>query len=119
MVEEACQIQPLVHRGANSSVSLPDHLSDRALIRNYIDRDDVLGHAKIRQGLKGHMGVATGEHAHNRYVHLYCCSAELIEPISRRMTFKQLLQAQAIDVCQIDSVRISILRSVACADFMP
>jgi hypothetical protein len=48
--------------------------------------DDALGHAKIREGLKGIMGVATGEHAHNR------------------MTFKQLLQAQAIDVCQIDSV---------------
>ncbi|KAK9898531.1 mandelate racemase/muconate lactonizing enzyme [Cystobasidium minutum MCA 4210] len=51
--------------------------------------DDVLGHAKIRAGLKGIMGVATGEHAHNR------------------MTFKQLLQANAIDVCQIDSCRMS------------
>lgn len=30
--------------------------------------DDVLGHAKIRAGLKGIMGVATGEHAHNRYI---------------------------------------------------
>ncbi|KDE08352.1 mandelate racemase [Microbotryum lychnidis-dioicae p1A1 Lamole] len=51
--------------------------------------DDVLGHASIRMQLKGVMGVATGEHAHNR------------------MVFKQLLQAEAIDVCQIDSCRMS------------
>ncbi|CAD6578275.1 MAG: hypothetical protein CYPHOPRED_000492 [Cyphobasidiales sp. Tagirdzhanova-0007] len=51
--------------------------------------DDILGHAKIRAGLNGIMGVATGEHAHNR------------------MTFKQLLQAEAIDVCQIDSCRVA------------
>ncbi|ETS59618.1 mandelate racemase muconate lactonizing enzyme [Moesziomyces aphidis] len=52
--------------------------------------DDVLGHAAIRRGIK-HLGigVATGEHAHNR------------------MTFKQLLQADAIDVVQIDSCRLA------------
>lgn len=51
--------------------------------------DDALGHAAIRKGLKPYgIGVATGEHAHNR------------------MTFKQLLQAEAIDVCQIDSCRL-------------
>lgn len=51
--------------------------------------DDALGHAAIRKALKPHgIGVATGEHAHNR------------------MVFKQLLQAEAIDVCQIDSCRI-------------
>lgn len=52
--------------------------------------DDVLGHAAIRKGIK-HLGigVATGEHAHNR------------------MTFKQLLQADAIDVVQIDSCRLA------------
>ena len=44
----------------------------------------------IRKALKPHgIGVATGEHAHNR------------------MVFKQLLQAEAIDVCQIDSCRLS------------
>ena len=52
--------------------------------------DDILGHAAIRKGLKPYgIGVATGEHAHNR------------------MVFKQLLQAQALDVCQIDSCRLA------------
>ena len=52
--------------------------------------DDILGHAAIRRGLAPYgIGVATGEHAHNR------------------MVFKQLLQAEAIDVCQIDSCRLA------------
>ncbi|KAF8580604.1 mandelate racemase/muconate lactonizing enzyme [Ramaria rubella] len=52
--------------------------------------DDILGHAVIRKTLKPYgIGVATGEHAHNR------------------MVFKQLLQAEAIDVCQIDACRLS------------
>jgi L-fuconate dehydratase len=52
--------------------------------------DDILGHAAIRKALKPHgIGVATGEHAHNR------------------MVFKQLLQAEAIDVCQVDSCRLA------------
>ncbi|RDX40772.1 enolase C-terminal domain-like protein [Lentinus brumalis] len=51
--------------------------------------DDILGHAAVRKALKPYgIGVATGEHAHNRIV------------------FKQLLQAEAIDVCQIDSCRL-------------
>jgi hypothetical protein len=49
--------------------------------------DDVLGHAAIRQGVRP-VGVATGEHAQNRII------------------FKQLLQAEAIDFCQIDSCRL-------------
>jgi len=49
--------------------------------------DDVLGHAAIRAAVKP-IGVATGEHAHNRII------------------FKQLLQAGAIDFCQIDSCRL-------------
>ncbi|KAJ6614544.1 enolase C-terminal domain-like protein [Mycena sp. CBHHK59/15] len=52
--------------------------------------DDILGHAAIRKALKPYgIGVATGEHAHNR------------------MVFKQLLQAEAIDVVQIDSCRLA------------
>ncbi|CAK7221610.1 hypothetical protein SBRCBS47491_004587 [Sporothrix bragantina] len=51
--------------------------------------DDVLGHAAIRKALKPYgVGVATGEAAQNR------------------ITFKQLLQAEATDVCQIDAVRL-------------
>ncbi|MEI5995896.1 L-fuconate dehydratase [Paraburkholderia bengalensis] len=55
--------------------------------------DDILGHAAIRQRL-GSIGVATGEHCHNRVM------------------FKQLLQAQAIDFCQIDSCRLGGLNEV-------
>ena len=52
--------------------------------------DDILGHAAVRKALKPYgIGVATGEHVHNR------------------MVFKQLLQAEAIDVCQIDSCRLA------------
>jgi len=51
--------------------------------------DDVLGHAAIAQGVRpAGVGVATGEHCANRVV------------------FKQLLQANAIDFCQIDSCRL-------------
>lgn len=51
--------------------------------------DDILGHAAIRKALKPYgVGVATGEMAANRVI------------------FKQLLQAEAIDVCQIDAVRL-------------
>jgi L-fuconate dehydratase len=49
--------------------------------------DDVLGHATIRRALAP-IRVATGEHVQNRVV------------------FKQLLQADAIDVLQIDAARV-------------
>jgi len=64
--------------------------------------DDILGHAAIRKGLKPHgIGVATGEHAHNR------------------MVFKQLLQAEAIDVCQIDSCRLAGVSEVLSYRWLP
>lgn len=50
--------------------------------------DDVLGHAEIARGVAP-IRVATGEHAQNR------------------MIFKQLLQAEAIQVMQIDAVRVA------------
>ena len=50
--------------------------------------DDVLGHAAVRAAVAP-VRVATGEHVQNRVV------------------FKQLLQAGAIDVCQIDSCRVA------------
>lgn len=57
--------------------------------------DDALGHAAIRRGLQAsNIGVATGEHAHSRVV------------------FKQLLQADAIDVVQIDSCRLAGVNEV-------
>jgi L-fuconate dehydratase len=50
--------------------------------------DDVLGHAAIRRAVAP-VKVATGEHVHNRIV------------------FKQLLQAGAIDILQIDAARVA------------
>ena len=55
--------------------------------------DDVLGHAEIRAAIAP-VGVATGEHAANRVI------------------FKQLLQAEAIDYCQVDACRIGGLNEV-------
>jgi L-fuconate dehydratase len=49
--------------------------------------DDVLGHARIAKAIAP-VGVATGEHAANRVI------------------FKQLLQANAVTFCQIDSCRL-------------
>ncbi|MBB2948753.1 L-fuconate dehydratase [Actinoplanes lutulentus] len=52
--------------------------------------DDVLGHAAIRRQLHpAGIRVATGEHVQNRIV------------------FKQLLQAEAVDVVQIDACRVA------------
>jgi L-fuconate dehydratase len=51
--------------------------------------DDVLGHAAIAKAVRPMgVGVATGEHCANRVI------------------FKQLMQARAIDFCQIDSCRL-------------
>ena len=55
--------------------------------------DDILGHAAIRKALAP-IGVATGEHVHNRIM------------------FKQLFQAEAIDFCQIDSCRLAGVNEV-------
>ena len=55
--------------------------------------DDVLGHATIARAVKP-IGVATGEHAHNRVM------------------FKQFLQAEAIAFCQIDSCRLGGVNEV-------
>jgi L-fuconate dehydratase len=50
--------------------------------------DDVLGHAAIRRAVRP-IKVATGEHCHNQVM------------------FKQLLQAEAIDVLQLDATRVA------------
>ena len=55
--------------------------------------DDILGHATIRRAVAP-IGVATGEHASNRII------------------FKQLLQAEAIDYCQVDACRLGGLNEV-------
>ena len=55
--------------------------------------DDVLGHAAIARALAP-IGVATGEHCQNRVI------------------FKQLMQANAIRFCQIDSCRLGGVNEV-------
>jgi L-fuconate dehydratase len=55
--------------------------------------DDILGHAAIRRAVAP-IGVATGEHAHNRVMH------------------KQMLQAEAIDFLQMDNCRLGGLNEV-------
>ena len=55
--------------------------------------DDILGHATIARAVAP-IRVATGEHVHNRVM------------------FKQLLQAKAISVCQIDACRLGGVNEV-------
>jgi L-fuconate dehydratase len=55
--------------------------------------DDILGHATIARAVAP-IRVATGEHVHNRVM------------------FKQLLQAEAIGVCQIDACRLGGVNEV-------
>lgn len=55
--------------------------------------DDILGHATIRTRIAP-IGVATGEHCHNRVM------------------FKQMFQAQALDFCQLDAARLGGLNEV-------
>jgi L-fuconate dehydratase len=55
--------------------------------------DDVLGHARIRDAVHP-IRIATGEHVQNRIL------------------FKQLMQAEAIDFCQIDACRLGGVNEV-------
>ncbi len=55
--------------------------------------DDILGHAAIKSRI-GNIGIATGEHAHNRVM------------------FKQFFQAGAMDFCQLDPARLGGLNEV-------
>ena len=55
--------------------------------------DDVLGHAAIRAAVAP-VGVATGEHTHNRVM------------------FKQMLSTGAMDYCQIDSCRLASVNEI-------
>lgn len=60
---------------------------DIAWVEEPTSPDDVLGHATIRRGVAP-VPVSTGEHTQNRVM------------------FKQLLQAQAVDLIQIDAARV-------------
>src|SRR5699024_9191900 len=56
--------------------------------------DDILGHKKIREAVKGDMQVATGEMCQNRIM------------------FKQFIKAGALDVVQIDACRLGGVNEV-------
>ena len=62
-------------------------------IEEPVSPDDILGHARVRQGVAP-IRVATGEHCHNRIM------------------FKQFLQADAIDVVQVDACRLGGVNEV-------
>src|SRR6185437_5830116 len=55
--------------------------------------DDIAGHAAIRSAVAP-VGVATGEHTHNRVM------------------FKQLLSTGAVDYCQIDACRLASVNEI-------
>ncbi len=61
--------------------------------------DDILGHAKIAKAIAP-IKVATGEHCQNRVM------------------FKQLMQANAIEICQIDSCRVGGVNEILAILFM-
>jgi L-fuconate dehydratase len=61
---------------------------DIAWVEEPTSPDDVLGHASIRSAIAP-MPVSTGEHTQNRVI------------------FKQLFQANAVDLIQIDAVRVN------------
>lgn len=61
--------------------------------------DDILGHAEIRHRVAP-IGVATGEHCHNKVM------------------FKQFFQADAIDYCQLDAARLGGLNEVILVTLM-
>ena len=61
--------------------------------------DDILGHAKIAKAVKP-IEVATGEHCQNRVI------------------FKQLMQAGALGICQIDSCRVGGVNEILAILFM-
>ncbi|KAI1295411.1 Mitochondrial enolase superfamily member 1 [Halotydeus destructor] len=81
----------------NTSISWMKQLTDFNVlwIEEPTSPDDILGHATISQALRPlGIGVATGEQCQNRVI------------------FKQLLQANAIQFCQIDACRLGGINEV-------
>lgn len=81
--------------GMGEAIEWMAHLKpfDLRWIEDPTSPGDVLGHAAIRRAVAP-VGVATGEHCANRVM------------------FKQLLQAGAIDYCQIDACRLGDVNEV-------
>jgi len=86
---------------ANQVWSVDDAIAAMRVLRDYdpwwieepTSPDDVLGLARIRREVSP-IRVATGEHVMNR------------------IAFKQLFQAEAVDVCQIDACRVAGVNEV-------
>ncbi len=78
-----------------SAIEWMTHLApfDPYWIEEPTSPDDILGHATIARAVAP-IRVATGEHVHNRIM------------------FKQLLQAEAIGICQIDACRLGGVNEV-------
>ena len=87
---------------ANQVWSVPDAISWMARLAEFnllwieepTSPDDILGHAAIAKAVAP-IGVASGEHIHNRVM------------------FKQFLQAGALSYCQIDACRVASVNEVA------
>lgn len=81
--------------GVNEAIANVERLAlfDPFWIEEPTSPDDVLGHATIARAIAP-IGVATGEHVHNRVM------------------FKQLFQSNAISFCQIDSCRLAGVNEV-------
>jgi L-fuconate dehydratase len=81
--------------GVDEAIAWMDRLRefDPYWIEEPTSPDDILGHAAIARGVAP-IRVATGEHVHNRVM------------------FKQLFQAEAIRVCQIDACRLGGVNEV-------
>jgi L-fuconate dehydratase len=79
----------------DEAITNMEHLAEFApwWIEEPTSPDDILGHATIARAIAP-LGVATGEHVHNR------------------MMFKQLFQTNAIKFCQIDSCRLGGVNEV-------
>jgi L-fuconate dehydratase len=81
--------------GVNQAIAAMEPLAEIApyWIEEPTSPDDVLGHRRIKEAVAP-IRVATGEHVQNRVV------------------FKQLLQLEAIDVCQVDCCRLGGVNEV-------
>ena len=101
LIREVVGPEPLLMMDANQVWDVGEAIERTRALAEYdpywmeepTSPDDVLGHKAIADGIRP-IRVATGEHAHNRVM------------------FKQLMQADAIDVCQLDSCRLAGVNEV-------
>ena len=95
LIRESLGSSGVLMMDANQYWGVDEAIAAMGVLRHYdpwwieepTSPDDVLGHARIRREIAP-IRVATGEHVQNRVI------------------FKQLFQARAIDVCQLDACRV-------------